>query len=59
MTATMKQCCLPMNIEEHSTESMFLGERGENMIGYYLSGAAAGLVLVIGTEIVLTAIEEG
>lgn len=29
------------------------------MIGYYLLGAAAGLVLVVGTEIVLTAIEEG
>lgn len=29
------------------------------MIGYYLLGAAAGLVLVVGTEIILTAIEEG
>lgn len=29
------------------------------MIGYYLLGAAAGLVLVVGAEIVLTAIEEG
>lgn len=29
------------------------------MIGYYLLGAAAGLVLVVGAEIVLTAFEEG
>lgn len=29
------------------------------MIGYYLLGAAAGLALIVGAEIVLTAIEEG
>ena len=32
---------------------------GENMIGYYLLGAVAGLVLIVGAEIVLTAIEDG
>ena len=29
------------------------------MIGYYLLGAVAGLVLIVGAEIVLTAIEDG